>query len=105
MIFGLTVTEEIATNLGALKGCLLRYRGEPEYLGLNAEGLERHCVIIEFYESKAKYLDGDQRLIVLAENKRTEIAVKAGTELTETIIYEHLKTPLADVYTLADEEN
>lgn len=103
---GLTVTEKITSaQYGAKKGAMIRCKsGECTSTGVNDIGEDTYEIVFEFYQSRAAYLNGDKPLTVRGENKRVSVAVKAGTDMTnDTNIHLSLKSPLAGVYTLADE--
>lgn len=103
MIFGLTGTENVTTaELGSIGGWMIRWK-EICFAGYDAAGDAMYEVVFEFFENRYKYLEKEKSLKVIAENKRVVITVPYGTELTDTIIHQSMKTPLAGVYTLADE--
>lgn len=99
-MIGLTVTEKVAGKAGTF----IKYR-ELNPTGQNEKGQDTYEVVFCFYESKAKFLAGDPPIKARDENKRVTIAVKAGTTMSDEIIYENLKTPLAEAYTLAGEKS
>jgi len=103
---GLTISEAIVSEeLGSKKGMMIRCKdGECTPTGTDVEGRDTYEVVFEFFKNRTAYLNGDAALTVRDENKRVTVAVEAGTDMTDdTNIHLSLKTPLADVYTLADE--
>lgn len=105
MIFGLTGTEPITSiELGEITGWMIRFKEPPQFIEHDSLGDEVYEVVFEFFENRYKYLANDPSLKVPAENKRVRITVPLNTELTETIIHQYIKTPLAETYTLADEQ-
>lgn len=104
MLFGLTITESVETNLGSKAGTMIRFR-EVCDCGYDANGDNKLGITFQFFESRAEYLAKSAPLKVISENKRVEIVVPYGTEITETIIHQYIKTPLATIYTLADENS
>ena len=105
MLFGLTGTENVTTiELGSIGGWMIRWK-EVCFIGYNALGDAEYAIVFEFFENRYKYLDKEKSLKVPSENKRVTISVPYGTELTDTIIHQSIKTPLAGRYTLADENS
>lgn len=104
MLFGLTVTENITASTGDFAGTMIR-RKEVCDCGYDANGDHKLSVVFEFYQNRYTYLAKEAPLRVVGETKRVEIIVPYGTEITDTIIHQSLKTPLARIYTLADENS
>ena len=87
MIEGLAVTEEIVTEEGTFKGCLIRKR-QCERLMDAPSGNHRYECTIEIYKSVPSFKDEEPPVRVKSISKRFTFQVKPQEEdLTEEQIY------------------
>ena len=95
----------VPTDLGSLLNTFIQVV-TVEAEGDDEDGDQVVSVLFDVYESRAKYDEGDRKLITAGFSQRRRYAVDAAIELSQTSIHQALKVVLeAEGYSVSEESN